>query len=61
MKKMLVFACIAAFVAISTNAGIDQDYKSLVGEWKFEVPSAPYGYEKGMLYFLKKTISWKGS
>lgn len=54
MKKMLFFAFIAVFVAISTNAGIDQDYKGLVGEWKFEVSSAPYGYEKGMLYFFEK-------
>jgi len=60
MKKMLFFAFIAVFVAISTNAGIDQDYKGLVGEWKFEVSSAPYGYEKGCCIFLKKTINWKG-
>ena len=60
MKKMLVFAFIAAFVAISTNAGIDQDYKGLVGEWKFEVPSAPYGYEKGMLYFFEKDNKLEG-
>lgn len=60
MKKMLVFACIAAFVAISTNAGIDQDYKGLVGEWKFEVPSAPYGYEKGMLSFFEKDNKLEG-
>jgi hypothetical protein len=60
MKKMLVFACIAAFVAISTNAGVDQDYKGLVGEWKFEVPSAPYGYEKGMLSFFEKDNKLEG-
>ena len=51
MKKTWIFACIAAFVAISTNAGVDQDDKGLVGEWKFEVPSAPYGYEKGRCIF----------
>lgn len=60
MKKMLVFACIAAFVAISTNAGVDQDYKGLVGDWKFEVPSAPYGYEKGMLSFFEKDNKLEG-
>lgn len=60
MKKMLFFAFIAVFVAISTNAGIDQDYKGLVGEWKFEVSSAPYGYEKGMLYFFEKDNKLEG-
>ena len=60
MKKMLFFAFIAVFVAISTNAGIDQDYKGLVGEWKFEVSSAPYGYEKGMLYFFEKDNNLEG-
>jgi hypothetical protein len=60
MKKTWIFACIAAFVAISTNAGMDQDYKGLVGEWKFEVPTAPYGYEKGMLYFFEKDNKLEG-
>jgi hypothetical protein len=60
MKKTWIFACIAAFVAISTNAGVDQDDKGLVGEWKFEVPSAPYGYEKGTLYFFEKDNKLEG-
>ena len=49
---MLVFAyrCVCCHFH---KCGYDQDYKGLVGEWKFEVPSAPYGYEKGMLYFEK--------
>ena len=60
MKKTWIFACIAAFVAISTNAGVDQDDKGLVGEWKFEVSSAPYGYEKGTLYFFEKDNKLEG-
>jgi hypothetical protein len=60
MKKTWIFACIAVFVAISTNAGVDQDDKGLVGEWKFEVPSAPYGYEKGTLYFFEKDNKLEG-
>lgn len=31
-----------------------QSNKSVVGEWKYSVPEAPYGYEKGVISLSEK-------
>lgn len=54
MKKMMIFAFLLALIAGSANALPAQANKDLVGEWKYEVPTAPYGYEKGSLTFTEK-------
>jgi len=41
-------------VAGTVNAANVQNNKAVTGEWKFEVPSAPYGYEKGVLSISEK-------
>jgi hypothetical protein len=43
-----------AVVIGSANAVVSQASKDVVGNWKYEVPSAPYGYEKGTLVFSEK-------
>lgn len=54
MKKLLVFAFLVAIVAGTVNAAVATGNKEVVGEWKYEVPTAPYGYEAGTLVFNEK-------
>ena len=54
MKKLLVFAFLIAIVAGTVNAAVATGNKDVVGEWKYEVPTAPYGYEKGTLVINEK-------
>lgn len=54
MKKLLVFAFLVAIVAGTVNAATATVSADLVGEWKYEVPTAPYGYEAGTLVFAEK-------
>ena len=54
MKKLLVFAFLVAIVAGTVNASVATGNKEVVGEWKYEVPTAPYGYEAGTLVINEK-------
>lgn len=54
MKKLLVFAFLVAIVSGTVNATVATGNKDIVGEWKYEVPSAPYGYESGTLVLNEK-------
>jgi len=54
MKKLLVFAFLIAIVAGTVNAAVGAGNNDVIGEWKYEVPSAPYGYEKGTLVINEK-------
>ncbi len=52
MKKLAIiiillgsFTCILNATVISTK---------VVGDWKYEVPTAPYGYDNGMITILEK-------
>ena len=54
MKKLLVFAFLVAIVAGTVNASVATGNKDVVGEWKYEVPTAPYGYEAGTLVINEK-------
>ncbi len=54
MKKLLVFAFLVAIVAGTVNASVATGNKDVVGEWKYEVPTAPYGYEAGTLVITEK-------
>jgi len=54
MKKFLILTFIAALVTVSSNALVATGNKDVAGEWKYEVPTAPYGYEKGVLNFSEK-------
>jgi hypothetical protein len=56
MKKligsMLLLLMIILFVTPQLQAEVKN--KPLLGEWKYEVSDAPYGYEKGSLIFSEK-------
>ena len=54
MKKLLVFALLVAMVAGTVNAAVATGNADVVGEWKYEVPTAPYGYEAGTLVITEK-------
>ena len=54
MKKFMILALFVAIVTGGLNAAVSQASKEVVGNWKYEVPSAPYGYEKGTLVFSEK-------
>ena len=54
MKKLMILAFLFVIVISSANATVSQASKDLIGNWKYEVPSAPYGYEKGTLVFTEK-------
>ena len=54
MKKLMIFAFVVVAVIGSTNLSLAAEFKDVVGSWKYEVRSAPYGYEKGTLIFTEK-------
>lgn len=54
MKKFLILTLFAALIAVTSSAMVSTGNKDVVGEWKYEVASAPYGYEKGVLNFSEK-------
>ena len=54
MKKLVIFAFLVAIFASNVNAAVGMANKDVVGEWKYEVPTAPYGYEKGVMVLAEK-------
>lgn len=54
MKKLMILALVVVAVIGSVNVSLAASNKDVVGSWKYEVPSAPYGYEKGTLVFSEK-------
>ena len=62
MKKVFV-ATLILFVAVLSQGFVSVDnstedfkrmkLKNFVGEWHYEAPNAPYGYEKGVFKFTK--------
>jgi hypothetical protein len=54
MKKLMILGFLFVAVVVSANSAVSQANKDLVGNWKYEAPSAPYGYEKGTLTFTEK-------
>jgi hypothetical protein len=54
MKKLMILAFVVLAVIGSVNVSLAAGNKDVVGSWKYEVPTAPYGYEKGTLVFTEK-------
>jgi len=54
MKKILIFMTLALIVTTVFNAAATPVNKSVLGEWKFESPHAPYGYNKGSIIISEK-------
>lgn len=54
MKNLFVAMMLSALLIGSAGATNSGGKSEVVGEWKYEVPTAPYGYEKGTLIFNEK-------
>jgi hypothetical protein len=54
MKKLMILALVVLAVIGSVNVSLATGNKDVVGSWKYEVPTAPHGYEKGTLVFTEK-------
>ncbi len=54
MKRFLTLAFLVVIFAGTVNAATAGNNKKIVGEWKYEAPAAPYGYEKGVLIIAEK-------
>lgn len=54
MKKFLVVAFLLAIVSGNAIASVTPANNDVVGEWKYEVPTAPYGYESGTIILSEK-------
>lgn len=54
MKKLVIFSFLVAVFVSNVSAVVGTVNKDVTGEWKYEVPSAPYGYEKGTLILEEK-------
>ncbi|HPF52609.1 MAG TPA: hypothetical protein PK335_13590 [Draconibacterium sp.] len=54
MKKLILLTLMLALVAGSFNASAKVRKKDVIGEWKYEAPTAPYGFEKGTLAISDK-------
>jgi hypothetical protein len=52
MKKLMLFTLLLAMAAFTANAATGNN--DVIGEWKYEVPTAPYGYEAGTLLIAEK-------
>ena len=60
MKKLILFLFVLALAGNMVNATENPANKDVVGEWKYEVPNAPYGYNTGNLVFEEKEGSLSG-
>lgn len=54
MKRLLFITLFFAAIAGSLQAAGSQGNKDVIGEWNYQVPTAPYGYEKGVLSIVEK-------
>jgi hypothetical protein len=54
MKKLLTIMLLAIFATTVFQATAASANERFLGEWKFESPHAPYGYEKGSIIIFEK-------
>lgn len=54
MKKLIILTFLLAIIAGSFDASAKVRKKDVIGDWKYEVPTAPYGFETGVLAFFEK-------
>lgn len=60
MKKILILMTLALLATSVFNVTATPANKSVLGEWKFESPHAPYGYDKGSIVISEKEGSLAG-
>lgn len=54
MKKLVILIFLFAFVFTTVNAAVAKNNKDVLGNWKYEVPTAPVGYDKGVMVISEK-------
>ena len=54
MKKVFLLMFMAALFSGVSQATVIQANEDITGEWKYESPHAPYGYEKGSIIVSEK-------
>lgn len=55
MKQIIAFSLfMAAIFSGWHSSATEAGNKEIIGEWKYEVPTAPYGYEKGVMVLAEK-------
>ncbi|MDX8340178.1 hypothetical protein SLH46_13345 [Draconibacterium sp. IB214405] len=54
MKKLMFFVFVLIAATVTVNASNSSKNKEVIGEWKYEVPSAPYGYNAGTIVIEEK-------
>jgi len=54
MKKIFVLVLLMGIISGAANALPAQSVKDVTGEWAYEVPTAPYGYQKGVITIAEK-------
>ncbi|QGY47364.1 hypothetical protein GM418_27960 [Maribellus comscasis] len=54
MKKLIILTLVAIFMFGTAQTIGAKSNKTIVGEWKFNSPSAPYGYDKGSIIISEK-------
>ncbi|HKL33906.1 MAG TPA: hypothetical protein VJ919_15300 [Tangfeifania sp.] len=54
MKKLLLLMFMAALFSGALQAAVTESNEDITGEWKYESPHAPYGYEKGSIIISEK-------
>ena len=60
MKKLLFFFVLTILMTGTAGVSTAANNKPVLGEWKFQVPTAPYGYEKGVMVFTEKEAKLAG-
>ena len=60
MKKMVVFTMFVVLASFMMNAAPEPDNNAVAGNWKYEVPRAPYGYQEGTVSLAEADDEWKG-
>ncbi|SHE95210.1 hypothetical protein SAMN05444274_10370 [Mariniphaga anaerophila] len=54
MKKLLLFMMLAFMATTISYANNASSHDDVLGEWKFESPNAPYGYNSGAIIIKEK-------
>ncbi len=60
MKKLIILSILMAIVAGSFNASAKVRKKDVIGDWKYEAPAAPEGFDTGVFAFFEKNGKFDG-
>lgn len=49
MKKIIICALLTMLFSVATQASAYVNFNEIVGKWRYELPDAPGGYQKGII------------